>query len=47
MFCYILQRLELAIDYGHDAEYYEKLSKEQNFEPINLEIRKINDEMNL
>lgn len=35
------------IEYGHDEEYYDKLAKEQNFEPINLEIRKINDEMNL
>jgi hypothetical protein len=42
-----MKRLELSIDFGHDAEYYEKLSKDQSFEPINLEMRKINDDMNL
>lgn len=41
------QRLDLSIDFGHDKEYYEELVKEQSFEPLNLEVRKINDEMNL
>jgi hypothetical protein len=41
------QRLDLSIDFGHDKEYYEALAKEQSFEPLNLEVRKINDEMNL
>lgn len=27
--------------------YYDQLVKEQNFEPLNLEVRKINDEMSL
>jgi hypothetical protein len=39
--------LHFGIDYGYDEKYYEKLAKEQNFEPMNLEIRKLNDEMNL
>lgn len=41
------QRLDLSIDFGHDKEYYEQLVKEQSFDPLNLEVRKINDEMNL
>mmetsp|Transcript_22675 Transcript_22675/g.33141 ORF Transcript_22675/g.33141 Transcript_22675/m.33141 type:complete len:204 (+) Transcript_22675:75-686(+) len=40
-------RFQLTIEYGHDAEHYEQLAKDQNVEPINLEMRKINDEMSL
>ena len=39
------QRLDLSIDFGHDKEYYDQLVKDQNMEPLNLEVRKINDEM--
>jgi hypothetical protein len=47
LWCLTFQRLDLSIDFGHDKEYYEELVKEQSFEPLNLEVRKINDEMNL
>ena len=38
-------RLKLSINYGYDAEYYEKLSKKKNFEVINMEVHKLNDMM--
>mmetsp|Transcript_12194 Transcript_12194/g.19863 ORF Transcript_12194/g.19863 Transcript_12194/m.19863 type:complete len:122 (+) Transcript_12194:323-688(+) len=47
IFIVLLQRLDLSIDFGHDKEYYDELVKEQKFDPLNLEVRKINDEMHL
>lgn len=38
-------RFKLSIDYGFDDEYYEKLSREQNFDVLNMEVHKLNDLM--
>ena len=40
-------RLKLSVNYGYDAEYYEKLSKKENFELINMEVHKLNDMMTM
>ena len=36
-------RFRLAINYGYDSEYYEKLGKKENFDTINLDVRRLND----
>ncbi len=36
-------RLKLAINYGYDNEYYEKLSKKHGFDALNMEVHKLND----
>lgn len=40
-------RLKLSVNYGYDNEYYEKLSKKENFEAINMEVHKLNDMMTM
>lgn len=40
-------RLKLSVNYGYDAEYYEKLSKKEHFELINMEVHKLNDMMTM
>lgn len=40
-------RMQLQINYGYDSEYYEKISKEQNFDKINMEVHKLNDHMTM
>ena len=40
-------RVKLSVNYGYDAEYYEKLSKKENFEAINMEVHKLNDMMTM
>ena len=40
-------RLKLAINYGYDNEYYEKLLKEHNFDAVNMEVHKLNDMMTM
>jgi len=37
-----LSRFKLAINYGYDGEYYEKLSNEQHFDQINMEVHRLN-----
>jgi hypothetical protein len=38
-------RFKLIVNYGYDSEYYEKLSNEQNFDVLNMEVHKLNDLM--
>ena len=45
--CALRPILVLIALHWYVSRYYDALEKEQNFEPINLEVRKINDEMNL
>ena len=40
-------RVKLSVNYGYDSEYYEKLSKKDHFEAINMEVHKLNDMMTL
>lgn len=40
-------RIKMSVNYGHDAEYYEKLNKKENFEIINMEVLKLNDMMTM
>lgn len=40
-------RFKLAINYGYDSEYYEKLSTEQHFDQINMEVHRLNDQMTM
>lgn len=40
-------RVRLVVTYGHDAGYYQKLVNEEKFDPINLEIHKLNDMMTM
>ena len=42
-----LSRLKLIINYGYDSEYYEKLSNEQHFDQINMEVHRLNDQMTM
>lgn len=36
-------RFRIIVNYGFDDEYYEKLSEEQKYDPVNTELRKVND----
>jgi p24 family protein alpha len=38
-------RFKITVNYGYDTDYYEKISKEQNYDAVNLEVRKLNDLM--
>ena len=40
-------RVKLSVNYGFDSEYYEKLSKKEHFEAINMEVHKLNDMMTM
>ena len=40
-------RFKLIINYGYDSEYYEKLSNEQHFDQINMEVHRLNDQMTM
>ena len=40
-------RMRLAIIYGYDTEYYEKLQQKEHFEAINMEVHKLNDMMSM
>jgi hypothetical protein len=40
-------RVRVVVTYGHDAEYYQKLTVEQKFDTINLEVHKLNDMMTM
>ena len=40
-------RFSLQINYGYDSEYYEKLSNEQHFDQINMEVHRLNDQMTM
>jgi hypothetical protein len=40
-------RLKLAINYGYDNEYYEKLLEKQGFDAVNMEVHKLNDMVTL
>ena len=42
-----MSRFKLEIRYGYDSEYYEKLSKEQHFDQVNMEVHRLNDEMTM
>jgi DNA replication protein DnaD len=43
----IPSRFKLVINYGYDSEYYEKLSSEQHFDQINMEVHRLNDQMTM
>jgi hypothetical protein len=36
-------RFSVNLNYGFDAEHYEKLVKDHNFDEINLQVHKLND----
>jgi len=40
-------RFRLAINYGYDSEYYEKLGKKENFDTVNLDLRRLNDMLDM
>jgi hypothetical protein len=40
-------RFRLAIRYGYDSEYYEKLGKKENFDTVNLDVRRLNDMLDM
>lgn len=40
-------RFKIAVDYGYDNDYYEKLSKDKDFDVLNIQVRKLNDLMSL
>ena len=40
-------RFKLLINYGYDSEYYEKLSNEQHFDQVNMEVHRLNDQMTM
>ena len=40
-------RFKLIINYGYDSEYYEKLSNEQHFDQVNMEVHRLNDQMTM
>lgn len=40
-------RFRLAINYGYDSEYYEKLGKKENFDTVNLDVRRLNDMLDM
>ena len=40
-------RFKLMINYGYDEEYYDKLSKDQNYDGLNMEVHKLNDMMSM
>ena len=42
-----ISRFKLVINYGYDSEYYEKLSNEQHFDHINMEVHRLNDQMTM
>jgi hypothetical protein len=37
----------LTLTLGHNNKYYEKLETEDKIDPLDLEIRKLNDEMTM
>ena len=39
-------RLSLTISYGHDEEYYAKIAKEEAYDPMNMEVHKLSDQIN-
>jgi hypothetical protein len=40
-------RVKVYVSYGWDENHYSKIAKEENFDSVNMEIRKINDMMDL
>lgn len=40
-------RFRLAINYGFDSDYYEQLGKKDNFDTVNLDLRKLNDMLDM
>jgi hypothetical protein len=40
-------RVKMHISYGYDSEYYERVASENNFDAVNMDVRKINDMMDL
>jgi len=40
-------RFKMSINYGYDAEHYEKLAKERSFDAVNLDVRKLNDMLDM
>ena len=40
-------RFRLAINYGYDSEYYEKLGKKEDFDTVNLDLRRLNDMLDM
>ena len=39
-------RLSLSISYGHDEEYYARIAKEEAYDPMNMEVHKLSDQIN-
>lgn len=40
-------RFKIVVNYGFDPEYYEKMNKDKKFDPVNLELHKLNDMLSL
>lgn len=41
----VATRVHLSITYGYDNEYYEKISKQEQYDPMNMEVHKLNDQI--
>lgn len=36
-------RVTLRLTYGYDADYYERIAKQEDYEPVNMEVHRLND----
>ena len=39
--------MKLSINYGYDNEYYEKIAKQEDYDPMIMEVHKLNDMITL
>jgi hypothetical protein len=39
--------MQLTITYGHDNDYYEKIGKQEDYDPMNIEVHRLNDQIRL